>query len=235
MARLPRLSVPGELHLVAQRGHNQQPVFVDDTDRAQYLASLREAAREHGLAVHAYALLETEIWLLATPAESDSLSKAMQATGRRYVAGFNRRHGRSGTLWEGRFRAAVIEANTYFLDASCLVENKPAAAGLAPEAAEWPWSSARHHLGGARDPLVQDHPRYWALGNTPFDRELKYRQALMDRAATGAQASQLEKTALKGWALGGDAFLRRIAEMAGRPAAPRPRGRPRRDGYVPNI
>src|SRR5678815_4899747 len=109
MARLPRLVVPGLPHCVIQRGHNGQAVAVDDADRQAYLRALRDAAATHAVALHAYALLDAEVQLLVTPTGAPSLSRMMQELGRRYVSAYNARHARSGTLWDGRFRAAVIE------------------------------------------------------------------------------------------------------------------------------
>jgi putative transposase len=231
MARLPRLCIPGELHLVVQRGHNRQPVFQDEVDRNAYLQALRDAAAEHRLSLHAYALLETEVQLLGTPQDANSLSRTMQAVGRRYVAAFNRRHGRAGTLWEGRFRAAVIESERYFLPALILVETAAVQAGLAAEAEAWPWSSAAHHLGARRDPLITDHPLYWRLGNTPFDREAAYRRAL-ESGVPSADGRALQDASTKSWALGSPAFLRRLGGMTDRPLVERRRGRPRKQPLV---
>ena len=227
MARLTRLCVPGEVHFVVQRGHNRQPIFVDDTDRQQFLNALREAAVEHRLQVHAYALLDDRVEMLVTPAAAEGLSKGMQAVGRRYVAGFNRRHGRSGTLWEGRFRAAVIESKRYLVPAMLMIESAPVAAGLAAASDAWPWSSAGHHVGGRRDPLVVDHPAYWGLGNTPFDREAGYRH-LMESGVPQADMRALADASSKSWALGSPAFLATLAERTSRPLVMRRRGRPRK-------
>lgn len=227
MARLARLSVAGELHYVIQRGHNRQAVFLDDADRELYLSALRDAAAEHRLIVHAYVLLDNEIQLLATPQLPDSLSKAMQALGRRYVATFNRRHGRSGTLWEGRFKAAILESERYLLSAMCLLELAPVETQMASGAGSFRWSSAAHHLGARRDPLVHDHRLYWALGNTPFDRELAYARAL-ERGVAPVEAKALLDAAQRSWALGSDRFLSQLAERTARPLAARKRGRPRK-------
>ena len=170
MARLPRLVVPGQAHLVVQRGHSGARVFVDETDRATYRAALREAAAAVPVQVHAYALLPNEVQLLVTPAEPAALGRLMQALGRRYVSAHNRRHGRSGTLWDGRFRCGVVEPGDLRLQALCLLDRAAADAGM---------TSASHRLGGRRDALLTDPPEYWHLGNTPFEREAAYR-ALLD-------------------------------------------------------
>jgi putative transposase len=232
MARLPRLSIAGELHHVIQRGHNHQPAFVDDVDRQLFLTALRDAAQEHGLAIHAYVLLDAEVRLLATPAATPSLSKTLQAVGRRYVAAFNRRHGRTGTLWEGRFRAAVIESERYFMSALCQLETAPVAEGLAASSELWPWSSAGHHLGLARSPVLTEHRLYWALGNTPFDREAAHRRAL-EQGVPAAEGAALRDATLKSWALGSPRFLEKLADMTSRPLSARRRGRPRKNQSVP--
>ena len=224
MARLARLSLGGELHLILQRGNNAQPVFQDDADRTSYLEKLAASAPACGLAVHAYALLPNQVHLLATPASADSLSQCMQTLGRSYVASFNRRHGRTGTLWEGRFRATVVEADRHFLDALVYVDTAAERAGLG---AAWPWSSTAHHRGQRRDPLVSEHRAFWALGNTPFDREAAY-QALLARGLSAAQVEQFSQAQHKGWVLGSPAFLAAMAQRTERPLAPRPRGRPRK-------
>jgi putative transposase len=229
MARLPRLSLPGLPHLVVQRGHNRQPVFVDEADRQAYLAALRDAGPPGACALHGYALLDDVAWLLLTPAATPaapSLGALMQALGRRYVAAFNRRHGRSGTLWDGRFRATVV-GPAQVLQALCLVEQAPVRAGLAGLAGDWRWSSAAHHLGLRRDPLLSPHAAYWSLGNTPFEREGVWRQRLADDLGA-AEAQRLEEATRKGWPLGDGAFLASLAGRVSRPLERRPRGRPRK-------
>ncbi len=227
MARLARLAAAGQVHQVIQRGNNGQAVFIDRSDRESYLQLLREAAAANQVAIHAYALTDNEALLLATPGDASGLSRMMQALGRRYVTRFNRRHGRSGTLWEGRFRATVIEAERHLHACICFVELAPVRAGLAREAQDHPWSSARHHLGLASDPLVTDHAFYWAIGNTPFEREAAHRQ-LLEGGLNSAQARDIGDAMMKGWALGSDRFKAALAARTHRRVGPEPRGRPRK-------
>ena len=114
MARLRRIVIPGQVHVIVHRGHNGQPVFVDEQDHETYLSSLRDAARDAGVAVHAYGLFWREVRLLVTPKDEAGLGRMMQSIGRRFVRIFNQRHVRTGTPWEGRFRSAVIEAGPHF-------------------------------------------------------------------------------------------------------------------------
>lgn len=234
MARQARLIVPGALHHVLQRGNNRQDVFLDDEDRLQYLAALREATRLQGVRVHAYALMPNHVHLLVTPQTELSLARAMQTLGRRYVAAFNRRHARSGTLWEGRFRTMLVEAQPFFEAMLRYVEQQPVRAGLCEQAADYPWSSAAHHLGLRRDAMISEHPCYWAMGNTPFERELRHKQGL----AEGVPADQLDliqRQVHSGWPLLTAAGQRALAAQANRPLVPRPVGRPRRNATMSPI
>lgn len=227
MARLPRLAVAGQAHLVLLGGHAGRPVARDDEDRRRFVAALRDAALEQRVAVHAWALLDDQVWLLATPPEAAALGRWVQAIGRRYVAGFNRRHGSAGTLWAGRYRATVVPPGELLLQATLAVDLRPVRAGIAAAAADYAWSSARHHLGIERNPVVATGAAYWALGNTPFEREAAWRRALGD-GLTEAQWQRLEDATRKGWALGDAAFLAELGRQVDRPLAPRLRGRRRK-------
>ncbi len=225
MARQKRLAAAGQVHLVTLPAADGRPLCLDDEDRRKFVAALRDAAVHCRCAVHAHALLDAEALLLVTPERSDALSRLLQELGRRYVAGFNRRHGRGGPLWAGRFRAAILQPGPRVLEAMLYVDLLPVRAGIAAQAGDYAWSSARHHLGQARDPAVSDNSAYWQLGNTPFDREQAYRRWL-DEGLAPARVAELDDSSRKGWALGDAGFLVAMAELTGRPVRPRPRGRP---------
>jgi len=232
MARLPRQAITDFPHHVIQRGHNRQQVFVDDTDRRQYLGWLREAAGIHGLGVHAYVLMDNHVHLLATPLRDGGLSAVMQAVGRRYVRWFNRRHGRSGTLWEGRFRSSLVEADRYLLACQRYIESNPVRAGMVPTAEEWPWSSHRHHVGLWVDPLVRPHPTVWALGNTPFERESAYRRLFDDLVSQG-EHEWLRVRLITGRPTASTGFQQALESARGLRLIPRPVGRPRKRPLEP--
>ena len=232
MARLARTSLPGYPHHLIQRGNNRQPIFADETDRTRYLELLRDAAREHGVAIHAYVLMGNHVHLLATPAGERSLSVTMHQLGTRYVGWYNHRHRRSGTLWEGRFRSGLIEAESWLLCCMRYIELNPVRAGLAPVAEEWRWSSARHHFGIANDPLVSDHAVFWSLGNTPFEREARYRE-FVQQSFPSEQTASLTAAALRGRAVGSGTFMDRVAKLTGVRQGGK-RGRPPLVKPVPN-
>ncbi len=227
MPRLPRLILPGQAHHVILRGNNRQAIFHSDHDREHLLKTLAEASTQHQVAIHAYVLMDNHLHLLATPQSADGLSRMMQSLGRRYVGWFNARHQRSGTLWEGRFRAGLIESERYFLACMRYIELNPVRAGLCGGPEQWRWSSAAHHMGLARDMLVREHPLYWSLGNTPFEREHAYREFLMQGVPT-SEREQLTDAVLRGRPLASAAFLKPLAADHERVVVRRPRGRPRK-------
>jgi putative transposase len=222
------------LHHLLQRANNRQTLFLDEQDHRAYLDALREATRLHGVQVHAYALMPSHVHLLVTPQAADSLARAMQTLGRRYVGHFNRRHQRSGTLWEGRFRTMLAETPAFWSALLRYVEQHPLRDGLVEQAADYPWSSAAHHLGRRRDPLISEHPLYWAQGNTPFEREAAHRQALA-QALGPAELERVRRHVHSGWPLLTAAGAAALARDIDRPLAARPPGRPRSaPNSVPN-
>lgn len=219
MARLPRLALPGHAHWLIQRGLAGRPVFADGLDRDAYLGALREAATASAMRVHAFALATDEVHLVVTPADAQGPSRLMQAVGRRYVSAHHRRHGGSGTLWDGRFRCAIVEPGPALLSVLVLVDS------VAPEPGH---SSAGHRCGqGERRLTLVDPPEVWTLGNTPFERESAWQRRL-DEGLPVAQRQALLNSARGGWAIGSPHFLQLLAEQLQRPTRPRPRGRPAR-------
>lgn len=225
MARLPRLIIPAQPHYLIQRGNNGQPVFNDAADYLAFLGWLRTGAKSFKVAIHAYVLMPEQLHLLVSPADEAALGQMMQWLGRYYVPYFNQKYGRSGTLWQGRYKTSVIDPGNYFLACSRYLECAPVAAGLAARPLDYAWSSYAHHAGVRPDAIITDHPLYWALGNTPFDREAAYR-ALAEQALGAEQVATVEKTVLKGWPLGSDAFKTALEHRLKRQVLPAKRGRP---------
>jgi len=210
----------------------------DDDDRFSLLQLLRDAIVQEGVALHAYALLDGRFDLVATPQQSAALSRVMQTVARRHAAAFNRRYQRSGSLWEGRFRAAVIEPESWLLNCMRYVEQLIPSGNSSEEGGSISprvWSSRAAHSGEAADPFLTHPIVYWLLGNTPFEREAAY-QKLAEQVLTPLQREQVDGALRGGWVLGRAAFADKLRQSEGRPASPRPRGRPRRkDSSVPNL
>jgi len=157
MARLPRLTLPGFAHHVIQRGNNRQAIFFTSADYQMMLALLEESARKFGVAIHAYVLMSNHFHLLVTPQTQEGLPHMMQAIGRRYVRYFNDAQHRSGTLWEGRYKSALIQSERYLLACMVYIDLNPVRAGLAATPADYPWSSHAHYAGLRIDKLITPH------------------------------------------------------------------------------
>ena len=225
MARLPRLTLAGYPHHIILRGNNRQAIFMDMADFQRMLALLQTHAMEQGVQVHAYVLMSNHLHLLLTPLQNDSLPKMMQAVGRAYVLYFNKRHGRSGTLWEGRYRSALIQTERYFLACMAYIDLNPVRAGMVAQAADYPWSSHGHYIGRQNEAWLTPHPMYWEMGNTPFAREAAY-AAMVQSGIDQKQQQALTSSTLSGWALGEDSFVEGLQKQTARRVNPAKAGRP---------
>jgi len=226
MARLPRLTVTGFPHHVILRGNNRQPIFLDNADRERMLALIEQHSQAQGVHVHAYVLMDNHFHLLLTPQKEGAVSLMMQAIGRSYVRLFNQLHGRSGTLWEGRYRSTLVQSERYLLACMVYIDLNPVRAGMVAQAADHPWSSHAHYLGRRVDRLITPHPLFWDLGNTPFEREAAYAE-LVHAGLSANQQSALTDSALRGWALGEADFIATLQEKSSRRPQKSKPGRPR--------
>ncbi len=225
MARLPRLVVPFQPHHIIQRGHDKQLIFRDGADHLAFIDWLKDAAKRFKVAIHAYVLMPDHVHLLATPAEVEGLARMMQWVGRYYVPYFNQKYQRGGTLWQGRYKATVLDAERYLLLCSHYIESNPVRIGLVGAPSDYPWSSYLHHVGAKPDSLITDHHCYWALGNTPFDREIAYK-LLSEQGVSAAEVELITHVTLKGWALGEEEFKTGLEKQVNRRVSPAKRGRP---------
>jgi len=228
MARLPRLTLASLPHHIIQRGNNGAEIFVDTADCNQMLDLLREMARRFGVDIHAYVLLPDQFQLLVTPEADASLPQFMQSVGRSYVRYFNDRHGRSGTLWEGRYRSTLIQTERYLLTCMAYIDLNPVRAGLVIDPRDFAWSSHAHYAGLRHDRLLTPHPLYWELGNTPFAREAAYVE-LVRAGVRAADQSALTEATLRGWAAGDADFLEALQKNTERRVLPAKAGRPPSD------
>ncbi|MBY4595894.1 REP-associated tyrosine transposase [Ottowia caeni] len=226
MARLPRLTIAAYPHHIILRGNNRQPIFRDADDYQRMLRYLRDFSIENKVAVHAYVLMTNHLHLLLTPETNEGVPRMMQALGRRYVRYFNDRHARTGTLWEGRYRSSLIDAERYLLACMVYIDLNPVRAGLVAEPGDYAWSSYGHYAGLRTDPLVTPHPLFWQMGNTPFAREAAYAQ-LVNAGQTLEQRDKLTRAAHSGMALGEGQFIADLQRRTPRRVTPGRVGRPR--------
>lgn len=229
MPRLPRLEIPGVPMHVTQRGINKGAIFLDADDRHHFRQLLRRAFRDEGIDLHAFVLMDNHFHLLLTSRMAGALSGAMGRVGQTYVQAFNLRHKRCGALWQGRFKSCLVQSERYLLAVMRYIELNPMRAAMVETPEDYRWSSVHTHLAHACDPLVTPHPLYLALGNNPAERGQAYRQWL-DAGIAPDDLQRLRAYATQERALGNERFQHMVETTLGRPAACRPRGRPRLKG-----
>ena len=229
MARQPRFFVPGEVLHVIQRGNNREPIFVGEEDYRFFLDCLVQASRLHGVCIHAYVLMTNHLHLLATPQQKQSLPKVLQSVGRRYVQYFNYAYQRSGTLWEGRYRATVVDSEQYLLTCMRYIELNPVRAGMVAHPGEYRWTSYHSNAQGAPDILVTRHELYERLGQSGLERQRTYRQ-LFRAQLSGVDIEAIREATNKNWALGSERFKQRIEVLSRRRSDLMRKDRPARVG-----
>lgn len=225
MARRPRFDLAGVAQHVVQRGNNRLPCFLDDDDRQRYLQCLHEALSRFDCRLHAYVLMSNHVHLLVTPDSAGAVSKLMHTFARNYTALFNGRHGRTGTLWEGRFKACLVDSQRYVLACMRYIELNPARAWMVAQPGDYPWSSHGAHAAGHRDPLLAPHPAYLALGADGPARAEAWR-GLVAAGLTDEQVGEIREHLQQQKVLGSDGFRAWVARRTGVIVGVRPRGRP---------
>ena len=213
MARRNRACPEGVPQHLIQRGNNRQPCFGGTADFAAYAHWLREAAERFDVAVHAWVLMTNHVHLLATPATGDGISRMMQHLGRHYVRYFNHVHGRTGTLWEGRFKACLVQDTAYLLHCYRYIECNPVRAGMVSDPADYRWSSYRVNALGIESSLCTPHEIYCSLGQG--DGRLAAYRALFAPHVDGEPIAEIREATRRGHALGDERFIREMEARTG--------------------
>ncbi len=223
MARLPRFVIVDQPQHIIVRGNNREPIFYADDDYQFYLETLKKACSKHQCDIHAYVLMTNHVHLLITPHKNDGLSKVIQMLGRYYVQYFNHSYQRTGTLWEGRYKATLIDSEHYALACYRYIEMNPVRANMVNHPAEYPWSSYAYNALGKANELVVEHTLYKRLGaNSQLSCEA-YR-ALFDVAIPQKTIEEIREATNKSWVLGSDFFKETIEAKINRPMSPRGKG-----------
>jgi putative transposase len=217
MARLPRFVLPGHPQHVIQRGNNRCGIFCAEADYRFFLEKLQLAAEKYDCAIHAYVLMTNHVHILVTPYRKEGIGKMMQTLGRYYVQYFNYCYRRTGTLWEGRYKAALIDTEHYLLTCMRYIELNPVRAQMVSHPSEYPWSSYRYNALGVRDTLITQHVEYQKLGMTEEERCSAYRQLFKTRIDEKT-LDEIRTAANKAWVLGDNRFKRDMEQKLGRSA-----------------
>jgi len=224
MPRRPRLFLPNQPQHVVVRGHNRDPVLARHEDFRFLYRCVRDAAQRYGLAIHAWVFMHNHLHLLATPVDEDSLPRTMQSLGRRYAQYFNRTYHRSGALWEGRYKASMVDTDGYLLACYRYIELNPLRAGIARRPEDYPYSSYHANALGKVDSLVSPHCVYLALSTegsespvaTPTPgktaRLVAY-QALFEQTLPRKILTDIRRGTGNGMGIGQADFLLKVAKL----------------------
>lgn len=216
MARQPRLVVADiALHIV-QRGVDREDCFRQDADRLVYLALLRDLCAATQCALNAYCLMTNHVHLLLTPGAPQAPATLMRKLGQRYVPYFNRRYGRTGTLWEGRYKSCLVDSARYVLGCHRYIERNPVRAGMVAAPAAYAWSSHGGNIGLVDNKLLTSHVEYLALASEPASRHASYRE-LFDVADDAALLKAIRDATHGGYPLVGEALKSQLAKRVERP------------------
>lgn len=226
MPRQPRYFLPDIPQHVLMRGVDKQATFFAADDYALFLNVLHDTACETECALHAYVLMTNHVHLLLTPGHARALPRLIQGLGRSYVQAVNRRYERTGTLWQGRYKACLVQTDGYLMACQRYIELNPVRAGMVPDPADYPYSSYRHHALGSYDPALTPHSVYCSLASTERERQRAYRRlfetslerTLIDRIRRDTNACRV---------LGNELFTDQIGRMLNRRVRPARIGRPK--------
>lgn len=229
MARKSRFNLPGIPQHVIQRGNNREPCFYAQGDYQCYLGELKEAAERNDCRVHAYVLMTNHVHLLLTPMAEFGITHLMQDVGRKFVRYINHSYGRTGTLWEGRYKASLIDSDAYLLTCMRYIELNPVRANMVDHPGAYRWSSYAHNAYAEASALLASHPVYTSLApNTPL-RAHAYRE-LFGIHLDPDQIHAIRDALNQELVLGREDFKERIEQMTKRRTRPGRSGRPRIDG-----
>ena len=230
MPRTGRIIVPGYPHHVVQRGHNRQVVFVAREDFRRYLDDLRELKEQFKVRVHAYCLMTNHVHLLLTPEEDfvSGMARLMKALAGRATRYRNRLEGRSGTLWEGRYKSSPVQTDRHLLACCRYIELNPVRAEMTQKPAEYTWSSFRQRMGTDTEDWIDRDPNYLALADSETQRRRLYRR-FVDESVPDGEWDFMRQALQRGQLTGNDRFVTEIEAITGRRVEHRGQGRPSRD------
>jgi putative transposase len=169
--------------------------------------------------------MTNHVHLLVTPPESGAAGAMMQDVGRRYVRVLNTIHGRTGSLWEGRFKSSLIDSERYLFNCHRYIELNPVRAGIVGHACAYPWSSHHHYSGARPDGLIAEHPEYERLGGTVNERRA-YFAALSAAPLPQRVVDEIRLAINTDSAVGSEVFMQNAEARLGRSVRTPTRGRP---------
>ena len=228
MPRYPRLFVTDMPVHIVQRGHDRQPTFLEPSDFEYYLDNITEAKSMYSIRVHAYCLMTNHVHLLVSPGlDARLVSTFMRVLAARQTRYINKKRRRTGTLWEGRFKASLIDSSAYLLACCRYIELNPVRAGIVSRPGEYRWSSYRHHTGMAAVEWLDLHPEIAALGTTADRRRAAY-ERLVAEETTDDEHQAIRIAVNRNQVTGDESFRETLARRLGTRLSAASPGRPAR-------
>ena len=187
MARQPRFKIAGVTQFITQRGNNKQAVFFSEQDYQYYLSILDEATIQEECQVHAFVLMANHIHILVTPNTSNGISQLMKTIGQRYVSYINKVEKRSGTLWDGRYKASLVESGHYLIACMRYIETEPVRLAMVKIPKNYRFSSYKANAQGEKVGVkITPHQSYntlvpWSIDKSNEETQQKYKQLLRER------------------------------------------------------
>jgi len=218
--------LPGIPSHVVQRGNDRNPCFFEDENYLFYLHCLKDACERYDVVIHAYVLMTNHIHLLMTPSTEYGISRVMQLLGNRYVQYVNKKYGKTGTLWEGRHKASLVDAEQYLLTCYRYIEMNPVRANMVDHPGDYRWSSYQYHATGNPVSFIKDHEVFLRIASSPEERMYHYRE-LFRTGLDARDVHDVRKAVAFSAPLGNDLFKERIAAILGKSVGRIERGRPK--------
>jgi putative transposase len=212
MPRRPRCDVLGQPQHVIQRGNNKTDMFTRAEEYHVFVEWLSTAINRYECRVHAYVLMTNHVHLIISPFQAGGIGRVMQSVGRRYVRYFNTVHGRTGSLWEGRYRATPIDSERYLMTCHRYIELNPVRAGLSSSPSGYKWSSHSANAFGIADRLISPHQLYLALGSNPEARRAAYR-SLFRGAIEPSTLEYIRHSVHSQWPLGSSSYQQELIRL----------------------
>ena len=228
MPRRTRMYLPDYPYHIVQRGNNREACFVEPDNYPFYLELWKECAQRYGVKVHAYCLMTNHVHFLVTPEQPDSICRATRVIGSRYAYCFNKRYGRTGTVWEGRHKSSLVQSDRYFLACSRYIELNPVVAGMVDKPEQYKWSSYSVNAWGGASNLTP-HEEYFKLGRDSKARCYAYRE-LFKHHLSERDIHLIENASHYCHPVGDDRFCKQMEERYEIKLGQAVRGRPRKSG-----
>jgi REP element-mobilizing transposase RayT len=212
MARKPRIHFPGALYHVILRGNAGQPVFIDDADRCRYYMLMQEVTEKFGCRVHAFCCMTNHIHI-ALQVGTISLSRIMQNLTLRYTNWINKKYRRTGHVFQGRFKAILIDADSYLLELVRYIHLNPVRAGIVTNPADYPWIGHQCYLGKQELPWLTSE---WVLSH--FSSEISLARKSYDEFVLAGmdecRRQEFHSGTVEGRILGDDGFADQVLQKA---------------------